>query len=61
MDFQYANETFKPAVDKPKEKPITESVTWYEDGKFYHKDEQGIEWVSQNGKTWEVNNARVNN
>lgn len=61
MDFQYATVKFKPVADKPKEKPRTENVTWYEDGKFYHKDEQGTVWVSQNGKTWEVNNARVDN
>lgn len=54
MDFQYATETFKPAVDKSREKPREEKVTWYADGKFYCKDEQGIVWVSQNGKTWEV-------
>lgn len=54
MDFQYATAKFKPAIDKPKEKPRLVSMTWYEDGKYYCKDEQGIVWVSRDGKTWEV-------
>lgn len=54
MDFQYATGTFKPTTDKPKEKPRLVTMTWYENSKYYHKDEQGIVWVSRDGKTWEV-------
>lgn len=54
MDFQYTTAKFKPAIDKPKEKPRLVSMTWYEDGKYYCKDEQGRVWVSRDGKTWEV-------
>ena len=54
MDFQYATGTFKPAIDKPREKPKAEKVIWCNDDKYYCKDEQGIMWVSHDGKTWEV-------